>query len=630
MSEPVGRAVRVLPDLPALSRAFDYLVPPRWDAQVMVGSRVRVGLGRRVVAGWVIEVDVEPPAGVALRCLSKLSGSGPAPELVDLARWAAWRWAGSQVHFLRTASPDRLVTSLPPPGAGLQGAPQGSEPRLVAVEHPGGSQSGPVGRCGRHARLVEEALSLGLSVLRLAPSLESVEVVDEVLCRTLGPRRSVIVLAPSVNGARQVALRLESRGWPVAILPGEWAGAAAGGRVVVGARAAAWGPGPALAAIVVLDAHDRAYQSEAAPTWSAWRVAAERARRAGVPCLLVSPCPSLEIQAWGTLVTDSRTAERLGWAAVEIVDMRAEDPRCGLYSERLVAMLRAARDEPGGRVVCVLNRTGRARLLACRACGELARCETCQGPMAQPVQGGALKPGVPELGVLECRNCGERRPVICVACGSTSMKALRVGVSRVRDELQALTGRPVEEVSGPAGDRASITDGVPVPAVVVGTEAVLHRLDRAAAVAFLDMDQELLAGRFRAGEDALALLARASRLVGGRGAGGRVLVQTRMPGHEVLASALHADPGRLARAESAMRTQLRLPPASALALVSGSGAASYLSALREADLAGLEVRGPDRGTWLLRAPDHDVLCNALAAAPRPKGRLRLQVDPRQA
>ena len=33
------------------------------------------------------------------------------------------------------------------------------------------------------------------------------------------------------------------------------------------------------------------------------------------------------------------------------------------------------------------------------------------------------------------------------------------------------------------------------------------------------------------------------------------------------------------------------------------------------------------GRWLLRAPDHRTLCDALAAAPRPTGRVRVEVDP---
>ena len=53
----------------------------------------------------------------------------------------------------------------------------------------------------------------------------------------------------------------------------------------------------------------------------------------------------------------------------------------------------------------------------------------------------------------------------------------------------------------------------------MGTEATLHQIDRADVVAFLDFDQELLAPRYRAAEQAFGLLARAARLIGGKGPG---------------------------------------------------------------------------------------------------------------
>ena len=225
------------------------------------------------------------------------------------------------------------------------------------------------------------------------------------------------------------------------------------------------------------------------------------------------------------------------------------------------------------------------------------------------------------------------------------MKALRVGVTRARDELELLAGRPVAEVTG--GDADARSGGrIPDAPVLVGTEAVLHRVAGAHVVAFLDFDQELLAPRHTAGEHALALLARAARLVGGRDAGGRVVVQTRLPGHEVLDAAVHADPSRFALVESARRAALRLPPETALAVVSGPAAEAFVELLRDIEApdieapagveataavvpAGVEVLGPSDGRWLVRAPDHAVLSDALAAVARPPGRLRVEVDPRR-
>ena len=81
---------------------------------------------------------------------------------------------------------------------------------------------------------------------------------------------------------------------------------------------------------------------------------------------------------------------------------------------------------------------------------------------------------------------------------------------------------PVAEVWGPAAaDGGERRPGPPSARVVVGTEAALHRVRDADAVVFLEFDSELLAPRFRAAEQALALLARAARLVSRRRRCGR-------------------------------------------------------------------------------------------------------------
>jgi primosomal protein N' (replication factor Y) (superfamily II helicase) len=545
---------------------------------VGVGDRVRVGLQGRRVGGWIVAADVDPPAGVALRPLAKWSGRGPTPDLIELADWAAWRWAGRPASLLRTASPDRVVSGLPAPAV-----PRRPPPPDPAAD---GEVVAALAAAGSPALLV-----------RLPPAAA----VDPVVLAVVS-RGNALVLCPTAASARSVAAALRRSGVATALHPRDWALGAAGA-TVVGTRAAAWAPVADLAAIVVIDEHDEAHQQEQAPTWHARDVALERARRAGIACVLTSPCPSLEALDAARLLAPSRTDERAGWPAVDIVDMRHEDPRTGLLPAPLARRLRSDR-----RVLCVLNRTGRARLLACRACGELARCERCDAAVAQPGD------------ELVCTRCGTVRPVVCAACGATRLRALRQGVTRVRDEIAALVGERVDEVTAASG-----AADAPRSRVVVGTEATLHQIDRADVVAFLDFDQELLAPRYRAAEQAFGLLARAARVVGGRAGAGRLVVQTHVPRHEVVQAALHGDAARVAAAERAQRAQLRFPPVTAMAEVSGAAAGAFVGAL--GGHLGVEILGPSGGRWLVRAADHQTLCDALAEAPRPPGRLRVAVDP---
>jgi primosomal protein N' (replication factor Y) len=233
--------------------------------------------------------------------------------------------------------------------------------------------------------------------------------------------------------------------------------------------------------------------------------------------------------------------------------------------------------------------------------------------MAQPGAGGGL----------QCRRCDDTRPAVCAVCDSTRLKSLRIGVSRATEELSALTGVEAVEITG-----RSAPDHGGGERLVVGTEAALHRVNRAGLVAFLDVDQHLLAPRFTAGEETLALLARAARLVGTRDAGGRVLVQTRIPDHEVLRAAAQADPAVLDTPERALRATLGLPPFGALAVLRGPGATAYAIGLGE--VAGVTASSVETDRWLVTAPDHQILCDGLASVPRPAGRLRVEVDPTDA
>jgi primosomal protein N' (replication factor Y) len=355
-------------------------------------------------------------------------------------------------------------------------------------------------------------------------------------------------------------------------------------------------------------------------------VLAERARRAGARFTVLSAAPTTHaVVAHGEPATPPRDVERTGWPHVEVIDRRDEPPGAGLYSDALADALRRAIAD-GDPAVCVLNRRGRARLLACDTCRELTRWDRT-GAAAWNIPGPAGDPP----------SAPTPKPEVCPHCGGTRLRQLRAGVTRSREELAALLGgTEVAEVD-------AATEVVPDVPVVVGTESVLHRADlrrRApGVVAFLDFDAELLATRYRAAEQALWLLVRGAQLLMRRGRDrARLLVQTRQPEHEVLVAAREADPGVLVDGERARRRLLSLPPFAALAELTGDAAALTvaLDALRglEHQAAGVSVTGPlERGgdvRALVRAPDADALSAALhhvMPAARAHGRLRIAVDP---
>ena len=578
-----NRVVRVIVDVLALNKEFSYLVPEAWQVDgraqsLAVGSMVRVPLAGRRVSAWISGLDVQAPPGVALASLSTLRGVGPSAEMLELASWAAWRWAGSRVKFLRAASPAKMLAGIPQQSA---------------------RQSVPTGPKDVFAQAFEFASEHGVAVLRTPPSSDDVALALQA-CRC----GDALLLCASAARARRLGIALRRAGIRVALGTKDWA-LAASGVTVVGTRTAAWLPMPRLGAVVVFDEHDERHSEESAPTWNAREVALERARRRGVPAVLSSPVPSLEALRSGRLFRPDRGFERRGWPLVKVFDRRDEDPvKGGLFAEGIAEVLRGDR-----RVVCVLNRKGRARLLSCAACGELVRTLDETSPMLLSDK------------ELRSKDGNESRPAVCVHCGSTVLKNLRVGVTRAKEELEALVGEPVDEVTATSAQ-------VGKTRVVIGTEAVLHRQDQVEVVAFLDLDQDLLAPRQRAAEQTMALLARAARLLGPRDAGGLLVLQTRQPDHEVVRALLLGDPALVAVAERDRRRSAGIAPYGAQALISSAGAKPFIEALGQP--AGVRVLGPSDNRWLLQADEHEPLLDALMSTPRPNARLRIEVDPRHA
>ena len=188
-----------------------------------------------------------------------------------------------------------------------------------------------------------------------------------------------------------------------------------------------------------------------------------------------------------------------------------------------------------------------------------------------------------------------------------------MGVTRAREELEALAGEPVAR-----GDRARRPTSVPPSASSSAPRRCCTGSRRApASVAFLDLDQELLAPRYRAAEQAMALLARAARLAGARRGGGRLLLQTRLPDHEVVQAVRTRRPGPAARRRGpAARATSCSRPSAPLALVSGAGATEWAAGAPDVD--GIQVLdGPD-ATWLVRAPDHEALADYLTSSTAPR------------
>lgn len=577
---PFVRVARVVPDVTGVDKVFDYLIPEVLKDSIKIGVRVRVPLHGRNVAGWVVAIG-DPSDGLAvdkIRSVIKVLGLGVTSEIVDLANWATKRWVGRMRSFISTGAPKTLIAKVP--SARYM-------PRAVNFA----------------SQAIETLEKYGSGLLTVAPLTNLSTIVSAVACD--GP---TIVILPTQNRAKLLSAALKANNFSVALWPQDWASAMGGVDVVIGTRSAVWAPVAKFASIVVVDEHDDLLQEERSPTWHAREVAIERARRCDARCVLLSPVPSLAARKWAgdRIVVDTQNP----WPKFVIIDRNLDEQWSrSLISSELIEELR----DKSRKIVCVLNTKGRARLIACGACRTVLRCEKCDAALVQPDQT-----------KLACPRCGESRPVICQSCGSGSCAVIKPGVSRLREELEAAANRAVIEVTA-TSENINQRGGI-----FVGTEAALHRVQSADTVAFLDVDSELLAPRYRASEIVGALIVHAARLVGRSENEPRILLQTHTPDNLFLQGISRGDLKNYFETDSARREMLQFPPFGAIAQISGKGTSSFLDSLNESlDYASV-VRTViiDSDSGLVRAQSWQVLTDVLTTAKRPaKSQLIIHLDP---
>jgi primosomal protein N' (replication factor Y) len=634
---PVARVLVDVP-LPHLDRPFDYHVPESMADTAAPGVRVSVRFAGTLHDGYVIErADGSDHPGRLTR-LRRVVSPEPvlAPEITELARTVADRYAGTVADVLRLAVPPRHAkTELgesgaapvppPPPSPGgwldhedgsalLTALADGRPPR--AVWNPGPAADWP----DLLARLVVATSSGGRGSIVVLPDARDVERVDSALLEAAGPGQHVVLaaeLGPSERYRRWLAVRR---------------GAV---RAVVGTRSAMFAPVADLGLVAIWDDGDDLHAEPRAPYVHAREVLLLRAHQQAAAAVVGGFARTAEAQqlvssGWARTVAPSRDRVRVITPVVRVSGDDYEQVRDPAARTARIPSLawRTAKDAlQHGPVLVQVARTGYVATLACQRCREAARCTACHGPM-RVAQGGAEP---------ECAWCG-KSGWVCPICGGTHVRATTPGVRRTAEELgRAFPGVPVRVSRGDA----VVSAVEATPALVVATPGA-EPVAKGGYAAALLLDGQLMLARpgLRAGEEALRRWMMASALVRAGSEGGRVVLVAESAARPVQAL-VRWDPAGHAEHELADRQLLRFPPVARVAELTGE-AEDVAALLRLVELpTGADVLGPvpvgEEGTEraVIRAPRRLGLrlSSALKAAQGVRsakhagGPVRVRIDP---
>ncbi len=601
---------QVLIDSVGLSKVFSYSIPDRFLARIGIGSYVSVPLGSSRARGWVVglsELSVRDAEGLEFKLspISRLLGGGPNADVIALCKWAGWRFIGSPVNFLTHASPKKRIASRP--GG------------LLEFQD-----------CDRSFRQIRGESQ----VVRIPPSHSRADWIIGHIGSPSSVAGQVIVVCATQSAVKHLAARFARAGYTVAVFPDEFEQALDGAQVVIGARNAVFASVSNLSEVIVVDADDPSHTETSSPSWSSYVVARGRVGQ-GQVALLLSSVPSVDMSHGARTKSLSRSEERSGWPKVLVGEITEVSGLNFLISSGLISQIRSVLvsavtpakltdeglvDYDG--VIVLYNRLGGARTLICSKCEKVVSCVKCSSTLMQMVPR-HLREGVGHSGDmnrtarehlsivgLACPRCKEEYPAICTNCMSTSLKVVTFGIERFRTLLQAAVGKRVSEVDASTEIRSES-----LGPITIGTEAVFSRFRSARGVVIADFDHYLFAPALGASETALALLARASRLVPPRTvASGFVplYIQTRDVQNPVIKAALEGDPRQVTNGEAELRQRLSLPPFGAIVRVFGPKAPLWIRRSEIGLAQDVEVLPSGDGAFNLRGSSIEQLLDLIA------------------
>ncbi len=375
-------------------------------------------------------------------------------------------------------------------------------------------------------------------------------------------------------------------------------------RIVVGARSAVFAPLENLGAIIVDEEHESSYKQGETPRYHAREVAIVRAKNEGAITLLGSATPSLE--SWANAAAGKSTLltlpDRVGGGRlpkVDVIDLRKVAPDYTGMAQGGIdygAVIREPLHDAivhclsrGEQSILLLNRRGYSSFIQCIDCGAVATCPHCSITLTHH--------RAPER--LVCHYClhKEEPSPDCMRCGGRNLKQRGLGTQQVerllceRFPAARIARMDVDTTSGKWA-HTRILDRVASGEIdiLLGTQMIAKGLDfpNVTLVGVVDADVGINLPDFRASERCFQLLSQVSGRAGRGVKGGRVLIQTRIPGHHAVRYAVSHDYASFVRDEMEGRIDPPYPPNVRLANIVFSG-------VTEDATASLALRG---GEWL--------------------------------
>ncbi|MDR3274945.1 MAG: primosomal protein N' [Endomicrobium sp.] len=561
-----------------LNKIFYYLPPENINPANIVGKRVKVQFGKRILTAYVISYqNLTDKNTLKLKQIIEVidKDSLITKETTELANYISKNYVCSLGEALASIipaamkSPKRIVKNKITDEEisyekHVLNIHQVNAVNLIKENLQKNSFAGFLlhgvtasGKTEVYINSIEYALRQNRSAIMLIPEISLTVQFADIMTKRFGT--NIGLWHSGISNIEKYILFLKMKNGNI--------------KIIIGARSAIFSPFKNLGLIIIDEEHEQTYKQEQKPSYDAREIAKWRGRYNNAVVIFGSASPSLEsykdaLEKKLTLVELNERIDKRKLPEIKVLTLKNRLFKSNLLLPETIELISKALSKRE-QIIVFLNRRGYSPTIMCRKCGNVYQCPKCSISMVFHKN--------PDL--LKCHYCGEIKnfPPTCSVCKSKDIAVFGTGTQKVEDELIKLFKNA--KIFRLDGDTASLKTNYEKAYkgmkneeynILLGTQMIAKGFDfpKASLVCVIDADTSLYLPNFKSVERTFQLITQVSGRSGRGDINGTVIVQTNHPQHYAIEYAKNHDFLSFYRTEIEQRKQLFYPPYCDIAKIS--------------------------------------------------------------
>lgn len=532
-----------------LNETFTYFVPPEMEAQILIGSLILVGFGKKNkhYRGVILRIIKQvPPLTISIEKIKPILSVESSQPIVWQSQLRFWQWVSNYyLCALGTVFKAALPSSFYVEKRQLEKYKIILKPfcKLNELQQKIFDQ------------IVENFQKKNICLLRKNISFGEIEIYIHLIKKTLEQSRQILYLLPEIALTKQVTNHLKQFfGDKVIVYHSKinsnkrveiWNNLLSNKRyqIIVGVHSSLFLPFKSLGLIIVDEEQDPSYkQQKTIPRYHARNAAIFLSTIHNSKVILGSAIPSIEsfynaqIGKYG-YIESNEYLEKIKTPyiiPIDVKELKRKKKMKTIFSPLLIERIKQ-KLENGEQVLLLHNRRGFALHISCPICDWTPKCDFCDVSLVY----------YKKRNQLTCHYCGRNYllPEKCSECGNLDLKQIGYGTEKVEEEIKVLF--PNISIARMDCDTAKLKKSLKEiifnfengqTQILIGTQMIYRGLsiNKVGLVGILNTDSLMNFPDFRAYERAYQLLVQTVGKMRGQQIQSEIILQTSNPNHPLI------------------------------------------------------------------------------------------------